>query len=184
METFNKLKRSYQRFIQEWVACGSSTQAIRKLRPDTKRHRERAYALRQRPDILQAFAEYSAQFDKETEEQLHAAKRKIANAAIARRIGIVAPDRKTILPVEEWPEGVEDCVDGFELDPETGNILKIRLAPLTEARRLFLESQKALVRRNSLEDPNGRPLNPGVARLMIVTEEEAKKLDHELDTEV
>lgn len=183
METFLKLKRFHQRFIQEWVSTGNPTVAYRKLRPNAKRPKELAYKLRQIPEVLQGFAEYATQFDSETREQLHAAKRKIANAANARRVGIMAEDKKSILPVNEWPEGAEDCVEGFELD-EKGAITKIRLAPLVESRRLFLESQRALVRRNSLEDPNGKPLPAGVARLMIVTEEEAKKLDRELDAEV
>lgn len=184
METYRKLKQFYRRFIQEWVYCGNPTQAIRKLRPESKRPDQLSWKLRQRPEIMQAYAEYAAEHDRETAAKIVTAKRKAANCAIARRIGIMADDGKKILPVAEWPEGVEDCVEGFELDPATGNIVKLKLAPLTEARRLFLESQKALVRRTSLEDPNGKPLPAGVARLMIVTAEEAKKLDAELDAEV
>lgn len=182
LPTYRKLKLFYRRFIDEWVACGNRTVALRKLRPKVKSHKELSYKLAQNPRIMQAFAERSASFEKETTEHLHAVKRKIANAANARRIGIRGP-KGEILPVEEWPEGVEDCVEGFKCD-DTGKIIEVKLAPLVESRRLYLESQKQLVRRNSLEDPNGRPLNPGVARLMVVTQEEADKLDSELDAEV
>jgi hypothetical protein len=183
METYSKLKRFYQRFIQEWVVCGNPTVAMRKLRPKSKRPKELSYKLRQRPEIMQGYAEYAAQFDEETTGYVRAVKRKLANCANAVRIEAVGPDGK-LVPREKWPDGMEDCVEGFELDPTTEKVTKIKLASLTEARRLFLESQKVLVRRNSLEGPDGRALPAAVARLMIVTQEEAKNLDAELDAEV
>lgn len=183
METYLKLPRFHQRFIDEWLVLGNRTWAMRKLRPKIKQPKEYAYQLCLRPEIMQAYAERSAFFEEETRQYISSVKRKCANAANANRREAVGPDGK-LLPFAQWPEGLEDAVDGFKLDPDTQKITEIKLAPLIESRRLYLESQKQLVRRNSLEDPNGNPLPPGVARLMIVTQEEAKKLDAELDAAV
>ena len=184
METYLKLPRFHQRFIDEWLICGNRTQAYRKLRPKVKCHKELAYKLCQQPEIMQAYAERSAHFEEETRQYLITVKRRIANRANANRLGAYDPIQGKLRPIADWPDGVEDCVEGFDIDPLTGTVTKIRMAPLNEATRLFLESQKALVRRNSLEDPNGKPLPAGVARLMIVTKEEAERLDRELDSEV
>lgn len=183
METYRKQKRFYQRWIDEWVACGCRTKAMRKVRPKAKRPKELAYALlRRRPELLQAFEERKAEAIESVKDQLVATVQGAANRANARRRGIFGPDNKLLKP-DQWPEELDDCIEGMEFDA-AGNVTKLRLAPRNEATRLFLEYLKVMVKRNSLEGPDGKPLPTGVARLMIVTDEEAKKLDAELDAEV
>lgn len=179
MEQYLKLKRTHQRFVDAYVEIGIASKAMMKVRPKAKRAKELAWRWMQIPGVKEAIEERKAQerqaFEDRRERHLEA----MWNRANADRVALIDVSKNPPDPAE-WPQELRDCIESLEF--EGGVLTKVRTSNRNEASKLFSQHLRWLTERHEHTGANGQPLMP--RQVVLVTQEEAERLDAELDSEV
>ena len=171
METYLKLRRPDQLFVDAMVQTGVGTKAMRLIGFPGKRPEIAASKKMARPEIRAAIEERKA----EAIAALGVTHLRTLQELVA--VAYFNPKRLQDeagewLPVHEWPDDVAAAVIGIDIEEthigrgENRQLLrrvtKPRAAPKVEAIKLLMQYQKMLVEKHEHSGPGGKPLAPPV----------------------
>ncbi len=159
METYLKLRRKEQRFVDEYVDCGIGAEAVRRIWPARVRPQNVAGKLMARPEIRLAVDERTAVAITEAGARLAIVIRGVCHRASADRTKIFETDG-SLRPLDKWPQEVLDSIEGLEF--ENGKLSKVRTSSRNEASRLLMQYMGVLTEKHEHTGKGGAPLTPPV----------------------
>lgn len=167
METYLKLRRRQQKFVDAIVAGKNGADAVRSMGFKGSRPDQVAWKLKQDPKIAEAIAERRREAIESSGVQLQRVLEELARVAFFDPRKLFS-DAGSILPITEWPPEVAAAIAGIDVESlfegsgkgrtRIGDILKYRAWPKIDALKMLLQHLGGLTEKHELTGPGGGPI--------------------------